>query len=155
MRDAPMVEGRAIRLQVFDGRPAAQRHLVDMLATVRDTIALFEEQGGHAEELIASELDSIGGWPGFPPWYGALCGLRRCYVGPFDTETYAKPLFLAIELYGAAGVQRAARKCGIKSMEDIATLQHFAWRYQEQMLTANELPNDWVDAIKGLRSVVP
>jgi hypothetical protein len=155
LREAPLVEGRSIRLRVFDGRDASERKRVNLVAAVQGAIALFEEGGGHAEELIASELDSVGAWPGFPAWYGALCGMRRCYVAPFDTVTFTLPLFVAIELYGAAGVHRAARKFDVKSTKDVATLQHFAWKYQEQLIQSNELPDDWIRAFRELRSVVP
>jgi hypothetical protein len=155
MRQAPVVEGRKIRLHVFDGRAAPERAQVDLVAVLEGAIDLFEEAGGHGEELVASELDTIGAWPGFPAWYGALCGIRRCYVAPFDTITYAKPLFVAIELYGAAGVHRAARKTGVKSMHDMVNLQHFAWKYQEQLLQLNELLDDWTNAFRELRSVIP
>jgi hypothetical protein len=155
MHQAPVVEGRKIRLHVFDGRAAPERTQVDLVAVLKGAIALFEEAGGLGEELVATELDTIGAWPGFPAWYGALCGLRRCYVAPFDTMTYAKPLFVAIELYGAVGVHRAARQAGVKSMHDIANLQHFAWKYQEQVIQLNDLPDDWMRGFRELRSVVP
>jgi hypothetical protein len=155
MGRGPVVEGRKIRLHVFDGRATSERAQVDLIAVVERAIGLFEANGGFAEDLVASELFAIGAWPGFSEWYGALCGIRRCYVAPFDTMTYANPLFLAMELYGAAGVHYEARKAGVKSMHDIARLQHFAWKYQEQLIQLNELPDDYTSAFRSLRSVIP
>ena len=155
MRQAPVVEGRKIRLHVFDGRAAPDRAQVDLIAVVERAIALIEVNGGLTEDLVASELITIGAWPGFPTWYGALCGFRRCYVAPFDTITYANPLFLAIELYGAAGVHSGARKARVKSMHDIRNLQQIAWQYQEQLLQLNELPDEYTSLFRSLRSVIP
>jgi hypothetical protein len=40
-------------------------------------------------------------------------------------------------------------------MHHIADLQHYVWKYQEQVIQLNELPDDWMRGFRELRSVVP
>ena len=109
-REVFQVRGRSICLSVRDGRPDELRELVDLAATVRGAVECLEQMGGEFERLVAEQLLVVGAFAGFPAWQSALCGVHRSYVGPFNIPTLGTPWFIAIELYGAAGVSQVLGK---------------------------------------------
>ena len=150
------IEGRRIRLCLFETSRAHDQERLEVEPALRKAIALFEDRlGAAAEGLVADQLSVIGVWRGFEEWRAALCGVYGAYVSAFDTPAKVTPTFVALELYGAAGVSKTCREQGIRSMDKIASLQRIALWYQDHFLANSDLPEEWHEAIHRVRAYVP
>lgn len=156
MESPRWIEGRRIQLCLFETDREQDPSRLDVESALREAIALFEGRlGAEAEELVANHLSIVGVWPGFDEWRAALCGVYGAYVSAFDTPAKVTPTFVALELYGAAGVSKTCRERSIHTMDDIGPLQQMALWYQDHFLRHSDLPDEWHEAIHRLRAYAP
>jgi hypothetical protein len=153
MRRADTIEDRGFCLRVLDRRPADSRDQSKISAAVRAALAMWP----HGDTLVASELRAVVATEKCQYWQGAPACLCGIYYSPFNNDIHSKPHYLAIELYGAAAVHRADREQGITRFQEkhIPWLQHVAWKYQEALMKASNMPGDWLESFRQMRSVVP